>query len=66
MNKLAKTIAIRFKAGESMQDIAQSLGLTTKIVEDWIRLEMRVCDRERRTNELVQKIRNKYSRNSYG
>lgn len=58
MNELVKKIAIRFKSGESMQDIAQSLGITIKLVEDWIRLELRVCDRERRTNELAQKIRN--------
>ena len=58
MTELLKTIAIRFRTGESMQDIAQSLGITQKLVEDWIRLELRVCDRERRITQLARQIRN--------
>ena len=58
MSDFEKIIVARFKSGESMQDIAQSLGITQKLVEDWIRLELRVCDRERRITQLARQIRN--------
>lgn len=45
MTDLAKEIAIRFKAGESMQDIAQSLGITYAKVQAAVRRVMNEIDK---------------------
>lgn len=64
MNELAKTIAIRFKAGESMQDIAQSLGITYAEVQAVVRQVMNEMTHERFAKHFTRVLRHRYSRGS--
>ena len=66
MNELAKAIAIRFKSGESMQDIAVSVGITYAEVQAVVRQVMNEIDREQFTKNFTRVLRHRYSRNYYG
>ena len=66
MNELAKTIATRFKRGESMQGIAETLGITYAEVQVAVREVMNSLDRERFAKNFTRVLRHRYPRNYYG
>ncbi len=56
---------VRFKRGESMQDIAQSLGITYDEVQSIVRKTITLTDRERFAKHFTRVIRYRYSKNNY-
>lgn len=66
MDDLIKTlIAARFKSGESMEDIAASLGIAYVEIQAVVRQVMNQIDRERFAKHFMRAIRHRYSRNYY-